>query len=173
MYSSPFRELGDEWSVKPETIDDIEAFTCLMYGYSRQKSIDTVRGIMLRKMVGEDEQLTIKSKIDLSHLPPCRDNLIPHIRRVNHRLAIYKRADIPIFWSPKPYDPEQGWQRSDEGVLEPVWSCGPVLPPTLIDLVEKITEEMEQCDDDIEGEQSDQGSDYEEYISDNKDEIKI
>ena len=57
--------------------------------------------------------------------------------------------------------------------MEPVWSCGPVLPPTLIDLVEKITEEMEQCDDDIEGEQSDQGSDYEEYISDNEDEIKI
>ena len=109
----------------------------------------------LKKMVGEDEQLTTKSKIDLSHLPPCRDNLIPYIRRVNHRLAIYKRAVIPIFWSPKPYDPEQGWQRSDEGVLEPVWSCDPVLPPTSIGLVEKITEEMEQFDDDIEGEQSD------------------
>ena len=62
----------------------------------------------LKKMVGEDEQLTTKSKIDLSHLPPCRDNLIPYIRRVNHRLAIYKRAVIPVFWSPKPYDPEQG-----------------------------------------------------------------
>ena len=57
--------------------------------------------------------------------------------------------------------------------MEPVWSCDPVLPPTLIGLVEKITEEMEQFDDDIEGEQSDQGSDYEEYISDNEDEIKI
>ena len=54
-----------------------------------------------------------------------------------------------------------------------MWSCGPVLPPTLIDLFEKITEEMEQCDDDIQGEQSDQGSDYEEYISDNEDETKI
>ena len=127
----------------------------------------------LKKMVGEDEQLTTKSKIDLSHLPPCRDNLIPYIRRVNHRLAIYKRAVIPIFWSPKPYDPEQSWQRSDEGVLEPVWSCDPVLPPTSIGLVEKITEEMEQFDDDIEGEQSDQGSDYEEYVGDNEDEIKI
>ena len=57
--------------------------------------------------------------------------------------------------------------------MEPVWSCDPVLPPTSIGLVEKITEEMEQFDDDIEGEQSDQGSDYEEYISDNEDEIKI
>ncbi|KAG1662736.1 hypothetical protein GQR58_020782 [Nymphon striatum] len=29
-------------------------------------------------------------------------------RRVNHRLAIYKRADILIFWFPKPYDPNKG-----------------------------------------------------------------
>ena len=57
--------------------------------------------------------------------------------------------------------------------MEPVWSCDPVLLPDLIGLVEKITEEMEQFDDDIEGEQSDQGSEYEEYISDNEDEIKI
>ncbi|KAG1651612.1 hypothetical protein GQR58_026883 [Nymphon striatum] len=76
--------------------------------------------------------------------------------------------DIPIFWSPKPYDPEQGWERNDEGVLEPVWSSAPVLPPTMIDLVEKTTEEMEQCDDDIEEEQSEQDSDYEELLSDNE-----
>ncbi|KAG1685366.1 hypothetical protein GQR58_009094 [Nymphon striatum] len=76
----------------------------------------------------------------------------------------YVLTDIPIFWSPKPYDPEQGWERNDEGVLEPVWSCGPVLPPTMIDLVEKTTEEMEQCDDDIEEEQSEQDSDYEELL---------
>jgi hypothetical protein len=140
-----------------------------MYGYPRQKFIDTVRGIMLRKMVGEDEQLTTKSKIDLSRLPPCRDNLIQHICRVNHRLAIYKRADIPIFWSPKPYDSGQGWERNDQGVLEPVWSCGPVLPPTLIDIVEKTTDDMEQCDDDIEEELSSQDSDDEEHLSDFED----
>ena len=140
-----------------------------MYGYFRQKSINTVRGIMLRKMVGEGEQLTTKSKIDLSQLPPCRDNLIPHIHRVNHRLAIYKRAYIPIFWSPKPYDPEQGWEKNYEGILEPIWSCGPVLPPSLIDLVEQTSEELEQCDDDIEGEQSDQECDFEELLSENED----
>ncbi|XP_068234747.1 uncharacterized protein [Palaemon carinicauda] len=54
IHHEAFRKLGDEWSVEPEMIDDIEAFTCLMYGYSRQKSIDTVRGIMLRKMIRED-----------------------------------------------------------------------------------------------------------------------
>ena len=118
-------------------ICDIEAFTCLMYGQTREKSIDMVRSIMLKKMVGEDEKLTTKSKVDLSRLPPCRDNLVPHINRVNHRLATYKQADKPIFWSPKPYDPGQGWQKTEEGILEPVWSSGPILPPSLIDLLEK------------------------------------
>ena len=62
-----------------------------------------------------------------------------------------------------------GKEMIDKGVLEPVWSCGPVLPPTLIDLVEKTTEQMEQCDDEIEEEQSYQDSDYEELLSDNED----
>lgn len=106
--SSFFRKLGDEWSVEPKVMDDIEAFTCLMYGQTREKSVNAVRGIMLKKMVGEDKQLTTKSKVDLSRLPPCRDNLIPHIGHVNHRLAVYKRADKPVIWCPKSYDPGQG-----------------------------------------------------------------
>ena len=122
------RKLGDEWTVKPQVIDEIEAFTCLMYGQAREKSVNAVRSIMLKKMVGEDEQLTTKTKVDLSRLPPCRDNLVPHIGRVNHRLAIYKRADKPIFWQPKPYDPGQGWEKNEDGTLEPVWSCGPIPP---------------------------------------------
>ena len=29
----------------------------------------------------------------------------------------------------------------EDGFLEPVWSCGPILPPSLIDLIEKVEEE--------------------------------
>ena len=82
-------------------INEIEAFTCLMYGHAREKSVNTIRSIMLKKLVGEDELLTTKSRVDLSQLPPCRDNLIPHISRVNHRLANYKRVDKTIIHSPK------------------------------------------------------------------------
>lgn len=155
------RKLGDEWSVEPKVMDDIEAFTCMMYGQARE-SVNAACGIMLKKMLGEDEQLTTKSKVDLSRLPPCRDNLIPHI--VNHRLAIYKRADKPVFWGPKPYDPGQGWEKTEEGILEPVWSCGPVLPPSLIDLNEKTTEEVEEGEE--EEEEQEQEIDYEELLND-------
>ncbi len=120
-----------------------------MYGYAREKSINAVRSIMLKKMVGEDDELTMKSKVDLSRLPPCRDNLIPHIDRVNHRVANFKRADQPIFLSPMPMDPGQGWEKNEDDVLEPIWSCGPILPPSLIDLLEKTTEDEECSFDEI------------------------
>ena len=87
------RKLEHEWQVEPQIIDELEAFTCLIYGYPREMSVNTVRSLMLKKMVGEDARLTSKSKVDLSRLPRCRDNLVPHIQRVNHRLAYYKRSD--------------------------------------------------------------------------------
>lgn len=141
-------------------LEDIEAFTCLMYGQAKEKSVNAVRSSMLKRMIGEDEALTTKSKVDLSRLPPCRDNLVPHVNRVNHRLAIYKRAATPTFWCPKPYDPNQGWEKTEEGTLEPVWSSGPILPLSLIDLLEKTVEEMDGEEDE------EQFIDYEELLND-------
>lgn len=155
MILSFFRELGDEWKIKPEVVDDIEAFTCLMYGYGREKSVNAVRTIMLNKMVGHEEQLTTKSKVDLSRLPPCKDNLTPHIYRVNHRLAIYKRAHQRIILSPKPFDPEQGWEKTADGILEPMWSCGSILPPSLVDLVDKTVREVEETEEYVDEEDID------------------
>ena len=40
--------------------------------------------------------------------------------------------------------PRQGWEKTDEGALEPVWSCGPVLPTSLIGLIEKTAEEAKE-----------------------------
>ena len=46
------RKLGDQWSVEPDVVEDIEAFTCVMYGQAREKSVNNVRSIMLKKMRG-------------------------------------------------------------------------------------------------------------------------
>ena len=86
LFLFSFRKLGDEWSVDQDVTDELEAFTCLMYDYTREKSVDSVRNIMLKKMVGENEEPIMRSKEDLSRLPPCKDNFIPHIWRVNYRL---------------------------------------------------------------------------------------
>ena len=102
-------------------------------------------------MKGDDERLTTKSRVDLSRLPPCRDSLSAHIHSVNHRLALYKRADEPLIEKPNPFDESQGWEKTDDGMIEPIWFYGPVLPPTLIDLLESTVFELEQGHDDHEG----------------------
>lgn len=162
IYFFFFRKLGDEWSITQEVTDDIEAFTCLMYGCAREKSVNDVRSIMLKQMVGENEQLTTKSRVDLSRLPPCRDNLVPHLGRVNYRLASFKRANEPIFWSPKPYDNGQGWEKNEEGLLEPMWSCGPILPPSLVDLLDNTNEGLHEDEE----EEREEEIDFDELFND-------
>ena len=50
---------------------------------------------------------------------PYARTIIPHIQRVNHRVACYKREAESIFGKPKPDSESQGWLRTD-GVVEPV-----------------------------------------------------
>ena len=95
-------------------------------------------------MVSENEELSMRSKVDLSRLSPCRDNLVPHIGRVNYLIANYKRAHQAIFWRPSPYESRQGWEKTEEGALEPVWSCDPILPPSLVeDVADEEGQEIE------------------------------
>ena len=119
-----------------------------MYGRRRDTSVDVVRAKLLRKMVGENEKLTSKSKVDLARLPPCHSALKQHVQRVNHHMCLYKRADIPILEKPKPYDPGQGWMKTDDGVLEPLWSSNPVLPESLVDLLGTVESEDDDADED-------------------------
>lgn len=131
-----------------------------MYGYSRETSVNVVRSKMLKKMVGEDNDLTKNSKVDLSRLPPCHDSLMSHIYRVNHRLACYKRANVPMFNKPKPDDENQGWCRNETGMLEPLWTTGSILPQSLVDLVDG-TNDDDDDEEDVEMEPEDYETDDE------------
>ena len=84
---------------------------------------------------------------------------MPHIQRVNHRLACYKRVGQAIVWRPKPHDPGQGWEKNDSGSLEPIWSSSPLLPPSLVDLMEPSSKE----ESDVE-EETDQEIDFNEVF---------
>ena len=106
-------------------------------------------------MVDEDEKLTSRSKVDLARLPPCQSALKPHIQRVNHRAALYKRANEAILEKPNPYDDGQGWVNTHEGVLEPMWSFGPIMPTSLVDLL--VTCDREVVEEDAEEEEREDG----------------
>ncbi len=117
-----------------------------MYGQARITSVDAVRAKMLRKMVGADKVLDSKSKVDLERLPPPKVCLIPHVQRANYRVACYKRADEAMIETPKPYDPGMGWEKTGvEELLEPVWTIGPFLPPSLVEVLAQRAESEEQA----------------------------
>ncbi|KAF3859040.1 hypothetical protein F7725_021439, partial [Dissostichus mawsoni] len=77
---------------------------------------------------------------------PPKVCLIPHVQRANYRVAFYKRADKAIIESPKPHDPGMGWEKTgEEGVLEPVWAIGPILPPYLVEVLAQRAESEEHA----------------------------
>ena len=114
---------GDDWNLNPQILKELEQFTCLMYGHNRETSVDIVRPKLLRKMVGEDEKLTSKSKVDLTRLPPLHAALKPHVQRVNHHVALYKRnwpgysAKAKTLWLCA------GIEKRSVGIGVILWSC--------------------------------------------------
>ncbi len=80
-------------------------------------------------------------------------------------MACHKRAHEPIIEKPKPYDPEQGWIKLESGLLEPVWSKGPILPLSLIDLLDSTDWEIDEENDEEES-----SIDYEDVFDEEEDE---
>ena len=117
------RQLGDEWSVKPEvimiTLNNL-LVQCTCTATQKKTSANAMRMIMLKQMIGDDEALHLKSRVDLTRLPPCKDSLIPHIYRVNYRISLYKKASNAIFESPILFDLCQGWEKTEDKKLEPI-----------------------------------------------------
>ena len=89
-------------------LKQLEDFTCLMYGQKRESSMDGLRAKLLCKIMGEDEKLTSKTKVDLVRLPSFHSALKPHLQRLNHRVALYKRANESILEKQQPTMMDKG-----------------------------------------------------------------
>ncbi|KAJ8346639.1 hypothetical protein SKAU_G00280400 [Synaphobranchus kaupii] len=47
----------------------------------------------------------------------------------------------------------EGWEKNEEGVLEPMWTAGPIMPPSLVDLLVKEADNIEHENNEEEEEQ--------------------
>ena len=64
---------------------------------------------------------------------------------MNYRVDCYKRANEPIFEISKPYGAGHGWTRTKENLVDLLLSVGPILPHTLVNLLEAgVCEEEEE-----------------------------
>ena len=48
--------------------------------------------------------------------------------------------------------PGQGWEKNDSGSLELIWSSSPMLPPSLVDLIEPSSEEESDVEEETDQE---------------------
>ena len=131
-YLQTFRKLGRKWDVAEDLFKELEEFCCLMYNSPRTKSIDTVRCMKYKAMVGKSKKLS-KKKIDVTRLPPPYRCLKQHIRRVNYRTAQLKRSHLNVFEMPPATD--HAWLK-DGDTLVPDWSDGPTIPHSLQELAQ-------------------------------------
>ena len=138
-----------------------------MYGRNREKNINNARFQLLLKMVGPKDKLNLNSKVYFARLPPCRNSLLPHIYRVNYRLACFKKAGIPIFDLPSPCEDNNGWRKDDNGFIEPIWTIGPILPVKLVDILEETIEQEETAEVDELHDVFEDLSDHEDDEADN------
>ena len=82
--------------------------------------------------------------MDMATLPPCREALEQHIRRVNYQVAIWKRSHIANPDIPPATD-SHGWTIID-GKLEPLWYDGDMLPKQLTDIVDRSSGDTSDSD---------------------------
>ena len=148
-------KLGDSWDVSDDLIEGLDAFTCAIYGRPRVSKVDDLRLIRMNELCSKDDIITPSKNVDMATLPPCRRSLVQHIKRVNYQVAIWKRAHVP-----EPDLPGatmgHGWTLVD-GILEPLWYEGEILPQQLTDIANPRHSEAsdDEGDDDSEDDDDD------------------
>lgn len=132
-YVPTLSSLGDSWDVPDDVIEQLESFTCALYGRAARVSrVDDLRLIRISETCTKENCDIPSTNVDMGSLPPCKQSLIQHIHRVNHQVGIWKRAHIPNPDTPKAFD-GHGWKMED-GLLQPIWYAGLMLPQALADI---------------------------------------
>jgi len=130
-----FARLGDSWDVPADLMNELDAFTCAMYGRPCTLSVDELRFLRMNELCAKDTDSRSTSRnVDIGTLPPCRK----------------KRGHIANPDLPDASD-GHGWTMCD-GTLEPLWFDGDVLPQQLTDIVEEsltTSDDDSNSDDDV------------------------
>ena len=139
-------------------LNDLDEFTCCLYGKPRVKTVNEMRFVMMNELCSKnDNNLDRLKVVDMAKLPPCRRSLEQHIRRVNFQVAIWKRAHIATPDVPSPND-GHGWTLL-EGKLEPLWYVGRVLPHELTDIADYSGNSDEDSNSELSDEDNIDGAD--------------
>ncbi len=143
-----FTRLGSSSQVSDHLVDGLEKFVCVLYRNKRVSSVNLLRHKLFVQKFEREKKI-----IDLSLLPPCKENLTLHIQRSNYVAMIFRKAndlmldlDTPVY---------HGWDEA--GSVRWCSTCFPDdISELLLDSVE-VDEGLEaeslecsDCEDDFE-----------------------
>ena len=74
-----FGKLGLEFRVNQQLFDRLETFVCFLYGFPKKSTVNDVRKSIFWTKFDKEKKV-----VDLSVLPPCKNNLKYHIIRSNY-----------------------------------------------------------------------------------------
>ena len=83
-----FCHLGKELEVTNDPFNVLEKFKCFLYGFPKHEEVDA-----LHRSIFWDKFKKKKQVVDISLLPPCRDNLLLQVMRANYVGYIFRNAD--------------------------------------------------------------------------------
>ena len=129
QYLPILRRIGEERQCSELLINDMEAFTCPIYGGTKYNSINKPQyDTFLRKYHSSNtgNVLNVSDGADMSLLPPCRSALEMHIRKMNYQVFVWVHAqenhpDLPAIQ-------DSGWKVNGDQI-EYEWTKGNLIVP--------------------------------------------
>ena len=88
-----FGRLGKELEVTHDLFKVVQRFVCFLYGFPKNEEVNAVR-----RAIFWDKFKKKKQVVDLSLLPPCRDNLQFHASYALTMLVTYSAMLIGFLW---------------------------------------------------------------------------
>ena len=88
QFLEAFCHLGKELEVTNDLFNVLEKFKCFLYGFPKHEAVNA-----LHRSIFWDKFKKKKQVVDISLLPPCRDNLLLHVMRANYVGYIFRNAD--------------------------------------------------------------------------------
>jgi hypothetical protein len=134
QFQSALAQIRDSWQISEDLFLQMEAFAWLLYGGKEVSCVNDLRYNKIRgKCCSTGEMFDASKNIDLGVLPPCRNCLREHLKRVNYQVGIRKITHIARPLYPEPTH-ENGWQCVDV-MIEPKWVSGDFIPKQLADVL--------------------------------------
>ena len=123
-HQDTFSRLGQEWELSQKLVEQLEAFTCLLYA---PKLINELRYHLFCAKKGE---------IESHQLPPCKDCFLQHALRANYQAGIWQRCLQQNPQVPSPVG--HGWKLEKQGTDEQLvihWMDDQPAPQAILDLL--------------------------------------